>query len=67
MYQKRILPYFVIPSTYLPQASSPLECSRQTDIQTDRQIDRQTDNILHLLLPKCFFFTEHAGPYKFKG
>jgi hypothetical protein len=25
MYQKRILPYFIIPSTFSPQASSPLE------------------------------------------
>ena len=31
MYQKRILPYFIIPSTFSPQASSPLERSRQTD------------------------------------
>jgi len=56
MYQKRILPYFVIPSTYSPQASSPLEHYRQTD--------RQTEKILHPLLPKFFFFpTERAGPY----
>jgi len=46
MYQTRILPYFIIPSTFSPQASSPLERSGRTDI------------ILHplLLLPKFFFF-----------
>jgi hypothetical protein len=27
------------------------------------RMDRRTDNILHPLLPKFFFFTEHAGPY----
>jgi hypothetical protein len=35
MYQKRILPYFIIPSTFSPQASSPLERSRRTDRGTD--------------------------------
>ena len=29
----------------------------------DRRTDGRTDNILHPLLPKFFFFTEHAGPY----
>ena len=43
MYQKRILPYFIIPSTFSPQASSPLERSGQTE------------KILHPLLPKFFF------------
>jgi len=34
MYQKRILPYFIIPSTFSPQASSPLErYGRQKDGQ----------------------------------
>ena len=33
MYQKRILPYFIVPSTFSPQASSPLERSRQTEGQ----------------------------------
>jgi len=42
MYQKRILPYFVIPFTFSPQASSPLERYRRTDG--------------HPLLPKFFFF-----------
>jgi len=31
MYQKRILPYFIIPSTFSPQASSPLSHHRRTD------------------------------------
>jgi hypothetical protein len=31
MYQKRILPYFVIPSTFSPQTSSPLERHGQKD------------------------------------
>jgi hypothetical protein len=34
MYQKRILPYFIIPSTFSPQASSPLERYRQTEGRT---------------------------------
>ena len=34
MYQKRILPYFIIPSTFSPQASSPLERYRQTNLNT---------------------------------
>ncbi len=51
MYQKRILPYFIIPSTFSPQASSPLEHSGWTD------------NILHPLLPKFFLFSLSAqGP-----
>jgi len=33
MYQKRILPYFIIPSTFSPQASSPLERYGRTDGQ----------------------------------
>ena len=52
MYQKRILPYFIIPSTFSPQASSPLERSGRTEKSQ------------HPLLPKFFFFsTERAGPY----
>ena len=31
MYQKRILPYFIIPSTFSPQASSPLNHHRRTE------------------------------------
>jgi len=51
MYQKRILPCFIIPSTFSPQASSPLERYGQKD------------NILHPLLPKFFFFPLSArGP-----
>jgi hypothetical protein len=51
MNQKRILPYFFIPSTFSPQASSPLERSRQTD------------RFQHPLLPKFFFFPLSArGP-----
>jgi len=34
MYQKRILPYFIIPSTFSPQASSPLSLHRWTDFNT---------------------------------
>jgi hypothetical protein len=52
MYQICILPYFIIPSTFSPQTSSPLERYRQTD------------KFQHPLLPKFFFFsTERAGPY----
>jgi len=52
MYKKRILPYFIIPSTFSPQASSPLSHHRQTD------------RFHHPLLPYFFFFpTERAGPY----
>jgi hypothetical protein len=47
MYQKRILLF----PTYLPQASSPLERSGQTE------------KILHPLFLKFFFFTERLGPY----
>jgi hypothetical protein len=56
MYQKRILPYyFIIPSTFSPQASSPLSHHRQTEGQT---------NFKGCYLPKFFFFsTERAGPY----
>jgi hypothetical protein len=52
MYQKRILPHIIIPSTFLPQAYSLLERSRQTD------------KFQHPPLPYFFFFsTERAGPY----
>jgi hypothetical protein len=44
MYQKSILPHLIIPSTFSPQASSPLERYGQKD------------KILHPLLPKFFFF-----------
>jgi hypothetical protein len=51
MYQKRILPYFIIPSTFLPQAYSPLERYRRTEKSQ------------HPLLPKFFFFPLSArGP-----
>ena len=49
MYQKRILPYFIIPSTFSPQASSPLERYRQTD------------KFQHPLLPKFYFFSTERG------
>jgi hypothetical protein len=49
MYQKCILPDFIIPSTFSPQASSPLERHRQTDRQ-------RKFKILHSLFPKFFFF-----------
>ena len=52
MYQKRILPYFIIPCTFSPQASSPLSHHGRTEKSQ------------HPLLPKFFFFsTERAGPY----
>ena len=52
MHQKRISPYFIIPSTFSPQASSLLERSGQTE------------KFQHPLLPKFFLFsTERAGPY----
>jgi len=55
MYQKCVLPYFVIPSTYLPQAS--------LWSITDRQTDRQIEKFQHPFHPYFFFFTECAGPY----
>jgi hypothetical protein len=56
MYQKRILPYFIIPSTFSPQASSPLERYRQTE--------GRTTFFTPSPLPYFFFFsTERAGPY----
>jgi len=56
MYQKRISPYFIIPSTFSPQASSPLSHHGRMDGQRDR--------FLHPLLPKFFLFsTERAWPY----
>jgi hypothetical protein len=52
IYQKRILPHIIIPSTFSPQAYSLLERSRQTDKSQ------------HPPLPYFFFFsTERAGPY----
>jgi hypothetical protein len=50
MYQKSILPHFIIPSTFSPQASSPLERYGQKD------------KILHPLLPKFFFSLSVRGP-----
>jgi len=55
MYQTRILPYFFIPSTFSPQASSPLERYRQTE--------GRTTFFTPLYLMYFFFFTERAGPY----
>jgi hypothetical protein len=50
MYQKRILPYFIIPSTFSPQSSSPLS--------------HHNGQISTPPVPKFFFFsTERAGPY----
>ena len=49
---KRILPYFIIPSTFSPQASSPLSHHRQTE------------KFQHPFHPSFFLFsTERAGPY----
>jgi hypothetical protein len=53
MYQKRILPYFIIPSPFSPQASSPLERYRRTD----REISTPPVTLV------LFFSTERAGPY----
>jgi hypothetical protein len=51
MYQKRILPYFIIPSTFSPQASSPLSHHRRTD------------RFQHPFHPYFFFFPLSArGP-----
>jgi hypothetical protein len=47
--QKRILPYFVIPSTFSPQASFTLSHHRQTD------------NILHPLLPTSLSGKDHTS------
>ena len=49
LYQKSILPYFIFPSTFLPQASSPLEHYRQTTFFTPCSLS-------------YFFSTEPAGP-----
>ena len=54
MYQKRILPYFIIPSTFSPQASSPLERSRQTEGQTNLNTPRY--------LSSFFFPLSARGP-----
>jgi hypothetical protein len=50
MYQKYILPYFIIPSTFSPQAYSLFERSRQRKFNTPCYLS-------------SFFSTEHAGPY----
>ena len=50
MYQKCILPHFFIPSTFSPQAPSPLERYRQME------------KILHPLLPNFFFLLSARGP-----
>jgi len=55
MYQKRILPYFVVPSTFSPQASSLLEHSGQTEGQTNLNTP--------FTLTFFLFSTERAGPY----
>ncbi len=54
MYQKRILPYFIIPSTFSPQAYSLLERSGRTEGQRNFFTPRYLSS---------FFFTERAGPY----
>ena len=51
MYQKRILPYFIIPTTFSPQASSPLEHSRQMDGQHSSPPVMYLSNVLKEL--KC--------------
>jgi hypothetical protein len=55
MYQKRILPYFIIPSTFSPQASSPLSHHRQTEGRTNFNTP--------CYLSSFFFSTERVGPY----
>jgi hypothetical protein len=54
MYQKRILPYFIIPSTFSPQASSPLSHHRQKD--------RGTDFFTPCYLSSFFFPLSARGP-----
>jgi hypothetical protein len=54
MYQKCILPNFIIPSTISPQASSPLSHHRQTEGRT---------TFFTPCYLSSFFFTERAGPY----
>ena len=54
MYQKRILPYFIIPSTFSPQVSSPLERSGRTDRRTDFNTPRY--------LSSFFFPLSARGP-----
>jgi hypothetical protein len=54
-YQKHILPYFIIPSTFSPQASSPLERYGQTE--------GQRKFFTPCYLDEFFFSTERAGPY----
>jgi hypothetical protein len=49
MYQKSILPYFVIPYLFTP-SFFPFGAFR-------------TEKILHPLLPKFFFFIERTGPH----
>jgi hypothetical protein len=49
MYQKRILPYFIIPY-FLTPSYFPFGAF-------------QIEKILHPLFPKFFFFTERVGPY----
>jgi hypothetical protein len=53
MFQKRILPYFIIPSTFSPQASSPLERYGQTEGRNS------SPPVTYVLFPP----TERAGPY----
>jgi len=54
MYQKRILPYYVIPSTFSPQAYFLLERSGRTEGQR---------NLNTPFTLTSFFSTEHARPY----
>jgi hypothetical protein len=51
MYQKSILPYFIIPSTFSPRSSSPLEHYGRTDREFSSP-----------LLPKFFFSLSARGP-----
>ena len=53
MYQKSMLPHFIIPCLFTP-SFFPFGAF---------QTDRMTEKILHPLLPKLFFFTERVGPY----
>jgi hypothetical protein len=54
MYQNRILPYFIIPSTFSPQASSHLERYSQKD--------RGTDFFTPRYLSSFFFPLSARGP-----
>jgi hypothetical protein len=48
MYQKSILPHFIIPFTFSPQASSPFERSDRQDRMKDRENSSPPVMLLHI-------------------